>query len=240
MLCCGIVIESGEKVNFWWRSRGLLVIPSGRGVHCASVASKVDENRVVGLDGRVVDQVLHKRGLDVVLRRVVVKEGAYITLGDLELACEPFSDVLRVFYARVEIPDTAGLVAVDAYDEREETGGHCGTRRIRVNTYQTARQTIYLSCSSIKGVQHPHVMAEGEPVNGGPSRVRRALITSDLKTLLSCRRRWSPGRCFRSFATVPCPLLPSHYEPIVIQTRAGEREAVGGILYPRDCLLLCR
>ena len=52
-------------------------------------------------------------------------------------------------------------------------------------------------------------MVEGELVNGGPSRVGRALITSDLKTLLSCRPRWSPGRYFGSFATVPCALLPA-------------------------------
>ena len=88
------------------------------------MSRKVDENRVVGLDGWVVDQVLHKRGLDVLLRRVMVEEGAYIALGNVELACEPFPDVLRVLYARVEIPDTARLVTVDAYNEREETSGH--------------------------------------------------------------------------------------------------------------------
>jgi hypothetical protein len=93
--------------------------PSVWGDRATAVASKVNDDGIACRDGGIVDEVRHKCIFDGGFCGLAIQEHADMVAGDMEIVHEPAPHFECIIDTRRQIPNLAGFVLVDPYDESE-------------------------------------------------------------------------------------------------------------------------
>ena len=79
------------------------------------VPGEVNEDGVILFDVGVVDEVRHEVVFNRPLSRLAVGQQTDLVAGNVKVVGEPLFDALRIVDARLEIPDVAGFIIVNAF-----------------------------------------------------------------------------------------------------------------------------